>query len=62
MMLHIILDALGITGLAMLGYGLYLISPVHMFLVMGTLLVVFALLAERGTITINLPRKKTSRG
>lgn len=61
-MLHIILDILGVTGMVMLGYGLWLISPIHMYLIIGAVLVAFALLAERGTITINLPRKKTGRG
>ena len=58
MMLHIFFDILGIIGLLMLAYGLYLISPVHMYLVIGVVFVVFALLAERGTIKIKLPKKK----
>lgn len=58
MILHILFDIIGTTGLLMLAYGLYQISPVHMYLVIGIVLVLFALMAERGTIKINLPRKK----
>ena len=40
-------DALGVLGTVMLGYGLYLISPVHMYIGIGALLLTFALLAAR---------------
>lgn len=34
----IIIDLIGLAGLGMLGYGLWLVSPVHMFLGVGGLL------------------------
>jgi uncharacterized membrane protein len=58
MMKHIIFDIIGVTGLLMLGYGLWLFSPVMMYVLMGLLFVLFALLAEHGTIKVNLPKKK----
>lgn len=58
MTLDFVFDILGLIGLSMLAYGLYLVSPVHMFLVMGALLVVFALLASRGTIQVVRPGRK----
>ena len=57
-MLHIVFDVLGVIGLLMLGHGLYLIAPVCMYIVIGILFVIFALMAERGTIKIVLPPKK----
>lgn len=62
MILHIIFDVLGVTGLAMLAYGLYMISPAAMYLVIGALFVLFALAAERGSISIKNPFKKPKVG
>jgi hypothetical protein len=57
MIQRIIIDVFGVSGLIMLGYGLYLYSPIVMFVLMGLLFVVFALMSTRGTIQINLPKK-----
>lgn len=57
-MLHLLFDVLGIIGLLMLGYGLYLISPVHMYLGLGSIFLLFALLAARGTVKIKSPNKQ----
>lgn len=47
MIQKIIFDVLGITGLLMLAYGLWLISPVYMFVIIGALFVLAAYLASR---------------
>lgn len=57
-MISAIIDVIGILGLAMLGCGLWLVSPVWMLLIMGGLFVLFSLLSEAGTITIRNPYRK----
>ncbi len=57
-MIHAVMDIIGILGIIMLGYGLWLIAPMYMFLIMGGLLLVFALLSEHGTVTIRNSYKK----
>lgn len=57
-MIDAIIDFIGVLGLFFLAIGLWLISPMWMFTVMGVLLVCFALFASRGSITIRRPEKK----
>lgn len=44
---ELIIDVVGIGGLVMLGYGLWQVSPIYMFIIIGIILVSFALLASR---------------
>lgn len=56
-MIHVVIDFIGILGIIMLGYGLWLVAPVYMFCILGVMLTVFSLCAESGTITIRKRKK-----
>lgn len=40
-----LIDVIGIIGVTMLAYGLWLISPIHMFVILGILFIMAALSA-----------------
>lgn len=56
-MIHTIIDCIGIAGILMLAYGLYIVSPQGMFIVIGAMFIIFSLCAEAGTITIRKKRE-----
>jgi type III secretory pathway component EscR len=45
-MRYVIIDLFGVLGVVMLAYGLWLLSPQHMFIGIGLLLILFALSAS----------------
>ncbi len=53
-----IVDLMGVAGLVLLSYGLYLVSPIHCFVIIGSLLLVGALLSEKGVIWLRWPYSK----
>lgn len=56
-MIHIIMDLIGLAGIAMLGYGLWLVGPSVMFCVLGFIFIFFAMLSEAGFVVIRNPYK-----
>ncbi len=54
-MKDVVIDVLGIAGIVMLAYGLYLIAEVYMFIGIGTLFIIFALRASRTRATSKKP-------
>lgn len=59
-MIHTVIDAIGIVGIVMLAAGLWLVSPVWMLTVVGSMFIAMALLAESGTLTIRFKKKSGS--
>jgi len=57
-MIHALIDFMGILGIASLAVGLWMISPVWMFCVIGAMFICFALCAEAGSITVKNRYKK----
>jgi hypothetical protein len=57
-MIHWLIDFIGLVGIALLGYGLWLIAPVWMFCILGAMLIGFSLFSESGTVTIHNRYKK----
>lgn len=57
-MIGLIFDLVGIAGICMLGYGLYLIEPTAMFITLGIIFIAFSLFAESGTIILNVGKRK----